>query len=133
MEVSFKSQISFVLTLILLECYDAFGMENGKIKDEQISASSELNSKHAAIHGRLHFQETSVKAGAWRSTTTDLNQWLQIDLYSQHTKITRVATQGRNGFHIEYVKSYKLQYSKDGVTFQYYREPGEVVDKVTYE
>ena len=105
-------------------------MEDGRIKNKKISASSELNSNHAAIQGRLHFQETATKAGGWRATTRDANQWLQIDLSSQYSKVTRVATQGRNGYWNEYVSSYKLQYSNDGVTFQYYREPGEDTDKV---
>ncbi|XP_078352365.1 lactadherin-like [Oculina patagonica] len=111
------------------DCHEAFGMEDGRITDNQISASSELDSGHAAIQGRLHFQATSTKAGSWRATTTDANQWLQIDLSSQYNKITGVATQGRNGLN-EHVRSYKLQYSNDGVTFQYYKEPGEVAEKV---
>lgn len=105
-------------------------MEDGRIKDTRISASSELDSKHAAIQGRLHFQETDTKKGCWRASTADANQWLQIDLNYPYSKVTGVASQGRNGYYNEHVKSYKLQYSNDEVTFQYYREPGEVADKV---
>ena len=100
-------------------------MESSKIEDERISASSEWNSNHAAKQGRLRLQ-----AGAWRANTSDANQWLQVDLVSQHNKITRVATQGRNGAYPEWVTKYKLQYSDNGVNFQYYREPGEATDKV---
>ena len=106
-------------------------MESGKIEDQRISASSERNSNHAAKQGRLRFQQTAQKAGAWRAhTPPDANQWLQVDLVSQHNKITRVATQGRNGAYPEWVTKYKLQYSDNGVNFQYYREPGEATDKV---
>ena len=113
-----------------LACNAAFGMEKGGIKDGQISASSELDAKHAAIYSRLHFLETATEAGGWRASTADANQWLQIDLGSQHNRVTGVATQGRNGPYNEHTSSYKLQYSNDGVTFQFYRDPGEVTDKV---
>ena len=59
----------------------------------------------------------------------DLNQWLQIDLGSLHTKTTRVATQGRNGIE-NWVTKYKLKFSDNGVNFTYYRETGESADKV---
>ena len=112
-------------------------MESGAISDSQISASSELNANHSAIQGRLNFQETLVKAGAWEAGTNDSNPWLQVDLRNQITNVTRVATQGRHysrqwprGRHSHWVKKYKLQYSDDGVNFQYYREQGQPTDKV---
>jgi len=104
-------------------------MENGAIRDEQISASSQWDSNHAAIQGRLHFRATSSKAGSWSARTNDVNQWIQIDLRKQQTNITRIATQGRNG-HNQWVISYKLQYSDDGQNFHYYREQGQTTDKV---
>ena len=61
--------------------------------------------------------------------TDDLSPWLQIDLDSLHTKITRVATQGRNGQE-NWVTKYKLKFSNDGVNFTCYREPGETDRKV---
>jgi len=104
-------------------------MENGAIRDEQISASSQWDSNHAAIQGRLYFQATSSKAGSWSARTNDVNQWLQIDLRKQQTNVTRIATQGRDG-HNQWVISYKLQYSDDGQNFHYYREQGQTTDKV---
>ena len=104
-------------------------MENGAIRDEQISASSQWDSNHAAIQGRLHFRATSSKAASWSARTNDVNQWIQIDLRKQQTNITRIATQGRNG-HNQWVISYKLQYSDDGQNFHYYREQGQTTDKV---
>ena len=106
-------------------------MENGAVSDEQITASSEYNADEAAHQGRLHFQETATKSGGWVVATNDANQWLQVDLNSLFTKVTRVATQGRNGFNrIDWVTNYMLQYSNDGVSFHYYREQGEIADKV---
>ena len=91
-------------------------MANGLITDEQISASSVYDVNHAAKQGRLCFQETPPKSGAWAAARGQLNQyqWLQIDLSDQHTKVTGVATQGRNynnwygGNHRQWVRKYKL-------------------------
>ena len=93
-------------------------MENGAIPNEQISASSQWDSNHAAFQARLHFQATSSKAGSWSARTNDVNQWLQIDLGNQATRVTHVATQGRNGYS-QWVTRYNLQYSVDGQNFQY--------------
>ena len=106
-------------------------MENGAISDEQITASSQYTADSAAHQGRLHFLETPTKSGSWVAATLDANQWLQIDLRSSYTKVTRVATQGRNGINlIDWVKNYMLHYGNDGINFHYYREQGERADKV---
>ena len=104
-------------------------METGAISDAQISASSEWDANHAAKQGRLHFQAVPGKAGSWSAKANNVNQWLQIDLGNQRTKVTRVATQGRNAYS-QWVTKYKLQYSDDGVNFRYYREQGQTTDKV---
>lgn len=104
-------------------------MENAAIRDVQINASSQLNSNHAAIQGRLNFQATSIKAGSWSARTNDVNQWLQVDLGNTFTTITAIATQGRHGVN-QWVNNYKVQYGEDGVNFQYYREYGQLTDKV---
>lgn len=110
--------------------FTALGMENGAILGEQITASSQWKSNHAPFQGRLHFQEIAFKAGSWLAGTNDLHQWLQVDLGSQYTKVTGVATQGRNGVTRQWVTKYKLTYSDDEGSFQYYREQGQTADKV---
>ena len=104
-------------------------MENGLISNSKISASSQWDGNHAAIQGRLHFKKSGSKQGAWSSRTNDGNQWLQVDLGSQHTRVTGVATQGRNGAD-QWVTQYKLQHGNDGTNFQYYRQQGQTNDKV---
>ena len=104
-------------------------MEDGTISDTQISASSQWNADYAAIQGRLHFKAIPQYAGSWSADKKDLQQWLQVDLGSQYTRVTRVATQGRHDYS-QWVTKYKLQYSNDGVNFQYYREQGQNVGKV---
>ena len=105
-------------------------MESGTISDGQISASSEFSAVHAVTQGRLHVQETVHVAGGWAVATNDANQWLQVDLGRQLAKVTRVATQGRNGPHPQWVTKYKLQNSNDGVNFQNYTEQERNIEKV---
>ena len=104
-------------------------MESRTISDGQLSASSQWDANHAAIQGRLHLHLTRSKAGSWSARTNDVNQWLQIDLGNQHTKVTGVATQGRNAVQ-QWVTKYQLQYSDDGVNFNYYREQPQSGRKV---
>ena len=111
-------------------CQDALGMESLAIPDFQMSASSQRD-HHAAMQGRLNFKGSESKAGCWSARTDDANQWLQVDLGNDHTRVTAVATQGRNSdTYNEWVTKYKLQYSNDGVNFQNYRERGQAKDKV---
>ena len=99
-------------------------MESGAISDGQITASSQHDDSHAPFHGRLR------SGRHWAAATKDLNQWFQVDLISQYTKITRVATQGINE-NIEWVTGYRLRYRNDGASFQYYTEQGQNTDKVS--
>ena len=104
-------------------------MENGAISNRQITASSQLDANHAAIQGRLNFKATANKAGSWSADSNDPSQWLQVDLGSPHTKVTRVATQGRDDSS-QWVTKYKLQYQNDGQDFRYYMEPKQNEKKV---
>ena len=107
-------------------------MESGAITDGQISASSILynDDKYAAVNGRLNKEKSQASAGAWAPNSNTANrEWLQVDLGGQNLAVTRVATQGRNNKN-EWVTSYKLQYSNDGMNFQYYREEGQAAEKV---
>ena len=104
-------------------------MESGEITDGQITASSEWSSTHAPSLARLNRVKEGNKAGSWAAKTNDVNQWLQIELGSDYTKVTRIVTQGRSDYD-QWVKTYKLQYSEDGVNYQFYREQGQTEDKV---
>ena len=110
------------------ECQDALGMESGEISNGQVSASSEWDGNHAAIQARLYFEAAPDKAGSWSAKYNNLDQWLQIDLGSKH-EVTGLATQGRNGYG-QWVTKYKVQYSDNGVNFQYYMEQGQAAIKV---
>ena len=103
-------------------------MESEAIADAQISASSQVDGKHSALQARLHFKADGNLAGGWSSLSDDLHQWLQVDLGS-YTRVTRVATQGSNGVD-QWVTKYRVQYSDDGVIFQYYKKLGADLSKV---
>ena len=115
-------------------------MESGKILDKQITASSKWNAHYAAHQGRLNFQEVVEggvlkKSGSWSARKYDKNQWLQVDLLRKESVITSVATQGRNSDPLwrrknQWVKSYKLQYSNNGVDFEYYKGASQNSAKV---
>ena len=100
-------------------------MESREISDGQISASSQFAITHAAFYGRLH-----GKTRAWSARTTDVNQWLQIDLIGQY-RVTRVATQGRDDYN-QWVTKYQLQYSNDSMNFLDYKGYGQNATKVRY-
>ena len=106
-------------------------MESGAISDTQISASTEYQSRLAAIYGRLYFRRNGRIAGAWAASTNDANQWLQIDLIGNDSIVTRVATQGRDDYN-QWVTLYTLQYSNDSLNFLDYREDGKIATKVKY-
>ena len=100
-------------------------MESGAILDSQISASSEWDSNHAAQQARLYVKTVY---GAWSARSNDIHQWLQVDLLNT-TRVSGVATQGRNGFH-QWVTKYKLKYSEAGQAFKFYRRSGDESDMV---
>lgn len=103
-------------------------MESGAVSDAQISASSQKDDNYAANRARLNMKINGIKQGGWLPLTSDLNQWLQVEL-GGYTTVTLVATQGRNGYD-QWVTKYRLQYSYDGVTYHLYKERGENSGKV---
>ena len=101
-------------------------MESHAISDDQINASSVFAPRYSPWNGRINL---TAGTGCWSASRNDLNQWLQIDLISECTQVTRVATQGRHS-HNQWVTAYHLQYSNDTVNFQHYREQGQNSTKV---
>ena len=98
-------------------------MESQVISDAQITASTQVN----------NFFSARLNLGGWVAIPIDPRQWLQVDL-GTYASVTSVATQGVK---IEWVKlwivSYNLQYSDDGLTFRFYKGPGETQPKVYTE
>ncbi|XP_067016646.1 uncharacterized protein [Acropora muricata] len=126
--ISFAILVTAHLSHSFPECQGSLGMESRTIKNAQITASSQWDQNHAAIQGRLNFQTSGIKQGAWSARFNDKNQWLQIDLQAVYTKVTAVASQGRHQSN-QWVTKYTLQFSNDGIFFQNYREEGKTVDE----
>lgn len=57
---------------------------------------------------------------AWCARTNDQNQWLQVK-FAQRVEIRRVATQGRHRYTNQWVQSYALNHSSNGLLFYQYR------------
>lgn len=101
------------------------GMEDHRITDQQITASSSLDQDHGPANARLN---ANKNPGFWSANTNDENQWIQVD-FGRNVKIASVFTQGKSN--TEWVNSFTLTYSEDGAsTFQTYQENG--IDKVLH-
>ena len=96
------------------------GLENERISDGNITASSVQNASTPATNGRLNYTSGS----SWCARTNDTNPYLQIDLQTLHI-ICAVSTQG-NSQADQWVKTYKLQFSINGTTWTDYKEVGQV-------
>lgn len=94
-------------------------MENGEIRDEQITATSQHEELSGPSNARLNFSPFG-----WVAKTNDLNQWLQVD-FQQQAVITGISTQGRRELD-QYVKSYTISFSDDGNNFPGYQAGGEL-------
>ena len=99
--------------------------EDGRIHDHQMSASSELGRDHHAQNGRLNSTAHNITTGVWSTKVNDVNQWLQVD-FEQQTVITGISTQGRTDCCNQFVKTYIVSYSNDGVEFQPYKELNQI-------
>ncbi|XP_028408851.1 fibrillin-1-like isoform X4 [Dendronephthya gigantea] len=108
------------------ECKNAvrLGVEYGRVLDSQLSASSEWDANHGAENGRLNFKAQGRRQGAWSSKYNDGQQWIQVNFGLQAT-VTEILTQGRSNAY-QWVKSYSVSYSKDGLNFFTYRVNGLV-------
>ena len=95
-------------------------MQSSAIPDNKITASSELNVSTPAENGRLNYTAGS----SWCGSTNDSNPYLQIDLQTLHI-ICAVSTQG-NFQADDWVKTYTLQSSRDGITWTNYEDSGSI-------
>uniref|UniRef100_A0A2I2YY20 Coagulation factor V n=1 Tax=Gorilla gorilla gorilla TaxID=9595 RepID=A0A2I2YY20_GORGO len=112
-------------------CSTPLGMENGKIENKQITASSFKKSWWGdywePFRARLNAQG---RVNAWQAKANNNKQWLEIDLL-KIKKITAIITQGCKSLSSEmYVKSYTIHYSDQGVEWKPYRLKSSMVDKI---
>ncbi|XP_027042750.1 neuropilin-1-like isoform X2 [Pocillopora damicornis] len=113
--------LAFLIPLGSGVCIDLdLGLENERISDGNITASSVQNANTPAKNGRLNYTSGS----SWCAGTSDTNPYLQIDLQTLHI-ICAVSTQG-NSLADQWVKTYTLQLSINGSTWTDYKEAGQV-------
>ncbi|KAM9394027.1 LOW QUALITY PROTEIN: discoidin domain-containing receptor 2 [Pholidichthys leucotaenia] len=103
-------------------CRYPLGMEDGRIKDNHITASSQWHETTGPKYARFNREEGD---GAWcpqgQLEPSD-NQYLQIDL-GNLTFLTVVGTQGRyiRNSGNEFARAYRLNYSRDGQLWKSWR------------
>lgn len=102
--------ITFYFTAAL--CNGALGLQNGRLKNGQISASSTWPGLHT-YRARLHH------AFAWCARYNNHNQWLKFD-FRRPTKVIGMAIQGRSNAH-QWVTRFLLHSSQDNVHWAVYR------------
>ena len=91
------------------------GIEDGRVADQVMTASSYYNNHYRPWNGRLN----KPRSGWWPKRN-DRRPWLQIDFLAM-TKVTRVATQGLYNANY-WVKKYYVKYAKNKNRFVPYRE-----------
>lgn len=105
------------LIILRQDCAQPLGMENGNVKNNQITASTYLK-PHEPYEGRLN----ANGGRGWEAEYTRTVEYLQID-FERQVNITGVATQGQSTSKM-YVKEYKLSTSQDGKIWIDYTENG---------
>ena len=98
------------------------GLEDQRIADPQITASTHYNLLCGPWNARLHRTRGGRFGGSWCAKTKDSKQWLRID-FGAPARLTRVQTQGRQDAD-QWVTSYTISYSKKGDGFLWYQERG---------
>ena len=95
-------------------CAMPLGLQDKRLRNGLMSASTYYNHHLAPWHGRLNHR------WSWSARHRNSRQWLQFN-FVEPMKIKGVATQGRQDAN-QWVKRYTLSYSMDGMRFRNYRE-----------
>ena len=113
--------LSYFFSFFSADCVDLdLGIENERISDRNITASSVQNASTPAKNGRLNYTSGS----SWCARPSDTNPYVQIDLQTLYV-ICAVSIQG-NSQEDHWVKNYTLQFSNSGTTWMVYRENGQI-------
>lgn len=100
-------------------CNKPLGLQNRRLPNSRITASSEWNHFHAARLGRLGQVKHGRYVGAWCARHKNHLQWFKVD-FVRPMKITKVATQGRQDTN-QWVTSFYLSSSQDNVHWEMYK------------
>ena len=100
-------------------CNKPLGLQNRRLPNSRITASSEWNQFHAARLGRLGQVKRGKYVGAWCTRYNNHLQWFKVD-FGRPMKITKVATQGRQDTN-QWVTSFYLSSSQDNVHWEAFK------------
>ncbi|XP_078369213.1 uncharacterized protein LOC144653157 isoform X3 [Oculina patagonica] len=104
-----------LLAPLLPECFRPLGMQDGRIHDSAISASSYYRTRSAPQRARLHMAlpdaVTGFTGGWCQYPSSDYYQWLQVD-FGYVASIAKIATQGKQEFDF-WVTKYFLVYRRN--------------------
>ena len=98
-------------------CGAALGLEDGRIPQKAMTATSMWDRRHGPYRARLNILNRGG-TGAWSSRYNNVLQWLQIYL-GYVTKVVACATQGRYDAN-QWVKKYEISYGLFGNKFRFY-------------
>lgn len=98
-------------------CGAPLGLEDGRIPQKAMTASSMWDRRHGPYRARLNILNRGG-TGAWSSRYNNVFQWLQIYL-GYVTKVVACATQGRYDAN-QWVKKYEISYGLFGNKFRFY-------------
>ena len=104
------------------------GMEDGRIQDSQLTASSHANVNVAPAKARLN--HGAGIGDAWHPRVFTTNEWIQVDL-NVSTAVTGLVLQGRDkdNNRLQYVTKYRVQYS-DATSWIWIRDVDKLDAKV---
>ncbi|XP_030581560.1 discoidin domain-containing receptor 2-like isoform X3 [Archocentrus centrarchus] len=110
-------------------CRYPLGMEDGRIKDDAIKASSQWHETTGPQYARLYREEGD---GAWcPAALPSDSQYLEVDL-GRLTFLTVIGTQGRyiRNSGNEFAREYRVNYSRDGRLWKSWRnrQGNEVIE-----
>ncbi|CAI5649378.1 unnamed protein product [Oreochromis niloticus] len=101
-------------------CRYPLGMEDGRIKDDALKASSQWHETTGPQYARLNREEGH---GAWcPAAQPSVSQYLEVDL-GRLTFLTVIGTQGRyiRNSGNEFAREYRVNYSRDGKLWKSWR------------
>uniref|UniRef100_H2YC92 F5/8 type C domain-containing protein n=1 Tax=Ciona savignyi TaxID=51511 RepID=H2YC92_CIOSA len=116
-------------TSVIGNCSRPLGMEDSKIRDHQITATSVYHTFwNERWNPHLARLNKDGILNAWMPHHDGRNQYLQVDL-GEPTTVTGIITQGAKRYlQHQFVRTFKIAYSKDGDFWRTYTEEG--VEKI---
>ncbi|XP_072017380.1 uncharacterized protein [Amphiura filiformis] len=119
---------------VIDNCLRQLGMEDKRIENGQITASSVWHSElgqgyFSPLNARLNQQETfEVNAGSWCAAKNDDKPWIQVNLLAIKW-VSGVMIQGRNGYD-QWVTKFKVVYNIYGSKWKHVKTADDQEDLV---